>query len=138
MSMSVTAIYKILNWMIYKIRCYLLLCTVTLILKLQGNSSLYSLRFVSPTKTSFYSSSLLYALCPGLHRPSGNYRLMIFRKSLLFTLLSKYLKDHRSFCTAVHTVMLNSLCKFFDKDGNKRDFLKIVNLYLFALELIIN
>ena len=54
------------------------------------------------------------------------YRLLIFRKSLLFTVLSKKLTYSYSTQQYCH---LEFLFKFFNKSVNRRDFLKISNLY---------
>ena len=53
------------------------------------------------------------------------YRLLIFRKSLFLTLLKKSLTE---FFTQ-QSCHLEFSFNFFDKSVNKRDFLKISNLY---------
>ena len=55
----------------------------------------------------------------------NRYRLIILRKSLLFILLSKYL---RAFSTHQYCFVEFSF-KFFDKIVKKRNFLKNINLY---------
>ena len=59
------------------------------------------------------------------HKLYWHYRLIIFRKFLFLTLLSKSLNEKSTWqnCYAEKSV------KFFYKSVNKRDILKIVNLY---------
>ena len=54
-----------------------------------------------------------------------NYRLIIFRKSFLDAILWKNLNENSIW----HYCCVEKSVKFFDKSVNKRDFLKIINLY---------
>ena len=84
------------------------------------------------TLNAFFSFCLVYAHTYGLKKKkkeknfTSNYRLIILRKSLLFNILSKDFTDFstKQYC---HVVFL---FKLFDKMVNKKEFLKISNLYV--------